>query len=250
MKTKEWFLLALALLLIAGTAGLLLQLRTSRRLGNPGVRTTALPGSQRLEVNLPERVLDYSSEKIETDKITLDVLPQDTSFGHRRYRAPDGFEIEMNAVLMGTDRTSLHKPEICLSGQGWAIKEGFSSPARVPIARPMPYELPVMKLVANKTVTVDGQTRTGTGLYVYWFVADNEYTAHHQKRMWSMAVSLLRTGVLQRWAYLSCLAICEPGQEGPTFERMKSFIADAVPQFQLVPPPPAATAVAQTPLPR
>jgi len=53
--------------------------------------------------------------------------------------------------------------------------------------------------------------------------------------MWWMARDLIRTGVLQRWAYVSYLAICEPGQEDATFERMKTFIAASVPEFQLTP---------------
>ena len=63
--------------------------------------------------------------------------------------------------------------------------------------------------------------------------------------MWWMARELFRTGLLQRWAYISCTAICAPGQEEATTERMKQFIAAAVPEFQLTPKSPGVTA-AQT----
>jgi hypothetical protein len=53
--------------------------------------------------------------------------------------------------------------------------------------------------------------------------------------MWLMTKRLVSTGILQRWAYISCLSICAPGQEDATFERMKTFIAAAVPEFQLFP---------------
>jgi hypothetical protein len=49
--------------------------------------------------------------------------------------------------------------------------------------------------------------------------------------------------VLQRWAYVACISPCAPGQEDATFARMKKFIAAAVPEFQLTPPP-AGPAVA------
>jgi hypothetical protein len=39
--------------------------------------------------------------------------------------------------------------------------------------------------------------------------------------------------VLQRWAYVACFAVCDPGQEDATFERVRKWIAEAVPQFQL-----------------
>jgi hypothetical protein len=53
--------------------------------------------------------------------------------------------------------------------------------------------------------------------------------------MWQMAKHLLRTGELQRWAYVSVFAVCAPGQEDAAFERIKRFIAAAVPEFQLTP---------------
>ena len=55
------------------------------------------------------------------------------------------------------------------------------------------------------------------------------------QRMWRMAKELVRTGVLQRWAYISYFAVCAPGNEAATFERIKKQIVDAVPQFQIAP---------------
>jgi hypothetical protein len=49
-----------------------------------------------------------------------------------------------------------------------------------------------------------------------------------------MARTLLTTGVLERWAYITFFAPCQPGQENETYERMKKLIAAAVPDFQLI----------------
>src|SRR5712671_4115178 len=107
MNRKNTIILATALLLIGGTAGLLANLRTHQKLGLPAVRTTALAGSNRLEVELPSDVMDYDSEPVPEQQIVLDYLPKDTSFGQRIYNAPDGFRTRVTVVLMGTDRTSL-----------------------------------------------------------------------------------------------------------------------------------------------
>ena len=48
-------------------------------------------------------------------------------------------------------------------------------------------------------------------------------------------VELVETGELQRWAYITCFSVCEPGQEDATYARMEKFIQSSVPQFQLVP---------------
>ena len=236
MNKQKWIILVVALGLIGGAAGLLTRLQANQKLGRPAVKTSPIPGSQRLQVELPERVLDCTSQAIEVDKATLGWLPQDTSFGQRLYRAPDGFETAINVVLMGSDRTSLHKTEFCLEGQGWRIDRGASSEATVRMDRPYPYELPVTKFIATKEVTIDGQPVVARGIYVLWFVADHdEYTARHWQRMWWMARDLLSTGVLQRWASIGYFAYCAPGQEDATFERMKKFIVASAPEFQLVP---------------
>jgi hypothetical protein len=236
MNKKQWILLVAGLVLIGGSAGVLTRLHAMQRLGPPGVKTSRLEGSDRLRVELPERVLDYSSKELPVEKVVLDFLPRDTSFGQRLYEGPDGFHVLVNAVLMGTDRTSLHKPEFCLGGSGWVIDRAASAEAQVRIERPVPYDLPVIKLIATKQITgKDGQKMTARGLYVYWFVADNAYTAQHWQRMVWMASNMMRTGVLQRWAYISYFASCPPGQEEATFERMKKMIAASVPEYQLTP---------------
>jgi hypothetical protein len=244
MNRQKWILVVVALALMGSAAGLLTRLHTNQRLGQPGVRTRPIPGSQRLQVELPERVQDYTSKPIEVDQKTLAWLPPDTSFGQRVYRAPDGFEATVNVVLMGSDRTSLHKTEFCLEGAGWRIDRNESAVTTIHMDRPYPYDLPVMKFVATGDFSAGGRTVRARGVYVFWFVADtDEYTARHWQRMWWMARDLVRTGVLQRWASIAYFAQCAPGQEDATFERVKSFIAASAPEFQLVPgPAPAARA--------
>jgi hypothetical protein len=231
MNRQKWLILLAALVMLAAAAALLTLLHTHQKLGRPGVKTRPLPDSIRLQVELPERVLDYTSDPLEVEKFVLDALPPDTSFGMRLYKAPDDFYIRMTAVLMGTDRTSLHKPELCLGGSGLSIDQAASSEENIPIQGPRPYDLPVMKLVTTRQ-TAPGQDAQRV-LFIYWFVADGEHTARHSQRMWWMLRDLVRDGVLQRWAYIATLSICAPGEEQATFERMKKFIAAAVAQFQL-----------------
>ena len=239
MNRQKWIFAAVGLFLIAATAGALAHLKANQKLGQPGVKTRPLAESRNLEVLLPEQVLDYTSEPVAEDKIVLDKLPKDTSYGQRRYTAPDGSWAVVNVVLMGSDRTSIHKPQFCLEGAGWRIDSAASSRETVRVNRPFSYDLPVMRLVSTKEVQVNGQTVRARGVYVYWYVADNAISGEPAgfERMWWMARELLRTGELQRWAYVSCFSVCWPGQEEATFERMKKLIAASVPEFQLTPRP-------------
>jgi hypothetical protein len=237
MNTRKGILLVVALLMIGSAAGFLVRLKANQRLGQPGVRTDSLARSKNLEVILPELVLDYTSESIEQEKLVVSILPKDTSYGQRRYQAPDKFWTLVNVVLMGSDRTSLHKPQFCIEGAGWHIDAAATREETVPIERPFRYDLPVMKIFATRQAEVNGQVQTLRAVYVYWFVAEDAYTAQHWQRMWWMARELLHTGVLQRWAYVTYFTWCRPGEEEATFERMKKLIAASVPEFQLTPKP-------------
>jgi hypothetical protein len=79
----------------------------------------------------------------------------------------------------------------------------------------------------------DGRSAKLYGVYVFWFVANGEETPDNQQRMIWLGRDLLRSGVLQRWAYLSYFAVCAPGQEDVAFERIKNLIANSVPEYQL-----------------
>lgn len=252
MSKQKIILLAVTLALIGSAAGVLNHLRANQRLGEPGVKTTAPKGKVlNVEVLLPEKVLDYTSTLIPQHEVVTNVLPADTSYGQREYIQPDGHwllsRITMNVVLMGMDRTSIHKPQFCLIGQGWRIDDAQTAELKIPIARPQPYELPVIKLVSTREFTEgNGKSVVLRGIYVYWFVADGVLSGDMSggERMWGMAKHMLQTGVLQRWAYVSCFAVCLPGQEDATYERMKAFITASVPEFQLTPKPGTAVAAA------
>ena len=75
--------------------------------------------------------------------------------------------------------------------------------------------------------------KVGKGVYVFWFVADDEQTTGNVQFQCYLVRDLLLKGVLQRWAYISYFSVCLPGQEEATFERMKKLIAASVPEFQL-----------------
>jgi len=234
-KAKTLFVAALCIIGVG--AALLARIGGHQSLGKPGVNWTPIPSQIPVTINLPAKVGEFDSEAVPMLQLVLDVLPKDTSFAQRRYSAPDGFWAQMNVVLMGTDRTSIHKPQFCLEGAGWRIDPNSSRQEFVHIDRPHPYDLPVMKFISNRTIEKDGRSYSARGIYVFWFVADNEYTSSHWKRMWWMARDVLTTGVLPRWAYVSYLSVCEPGQEDATFERMKKLISASVPEFQLTPRP-------------
>lgn len=234
MKKNQLSVLIIALLLMGGTVGVLVWLKAHQKLGNPGIKATSIPGSVRMNISLPENVPGFTSTNMPEPQVVLNYLPKDTSYVGRLYTTPDGLQINSTVILMGADRTSIHKPDYCLPGQGWQILD--KTVENVPVAGAKPYNLPVAKwVVANSFQGKDGQKVEVHGLYVFWFVAENEQTPSHYQYLRRLALDLLRTGTLQRWAYISYFALCEPGQEDATFVHMKDLIGSSVPEFQLPP---------------
>ena len=231
MTRRKVILSAVALAMIAGTAVLLGAV--PQKLGRPGIKATEIPDSPRMEIYLPERILDFSSTNQELDAKSLEMLPADTSTAQRVYLKPGIIPFVASVVLMGTDRTSIHKAEYCLQGQGLKIDEATTDTVHIEL--PQPYELPVIKIVGSATQKVDDKIITKKCIYVYWYVADGALSNDRSgaERMWSSTRKLAFSGVLQRWAYVRFYAFCEPEQAGPAYEQIKRMIAASVPQFQL-----------------
>ena len=130
MKSRKIIVFVCVLALVAGGAGALTWLKKNQRLGAPGIKATPIPGSIMMSFDLPAQVLDYTSTNEAQSQTVLDTLPKDTSYAQRLYVDTNGFWVNANVILMGMDRTSIHKPDFCLPGQGWNIdkKETVSIP--------------------------------------------------------------------------------------------------------------------------
>jgi hypothetical protein len=242
MTRKALSIFLVVLTMLGLTYTFLVRVASVQKLGNPGLKLCATPllyPNQELartnSVFLPDKVLNYQSKLLPLTKAEVEWLPQDTTYGRRRYWSADNFYVDVHAVLMGQDRTSIHKPQYCLTGQGFKIRK--TEVTNIPIEKPHPYELKVMKMTVSKSMTrSDGSSQEVGGVYVYWFASDKQLTPFHLERMWLMARDLVITGVLKRWSYVSLLSTCEPGKETEIYSRMKELIPDLIPEFQLTPP--------------
>ena len=96
-----------------------------------------------------------------------------------------------------------------------------------------PFRMALAEPVKSAEVKLpDGRVASQGAVYVYWFVSENRLSNDHLQRMWWLALDLIRTGELQRWAYMGCLGACVPGQEDAVYQRLEQMIQSLVPQFQ------------------
>ncbi len=231
---QKVFLFVLTLALLAGTAGALTWLKTHQRLGATGLVATPIPNSAMMLIALPERVLNFTSTNVPESSVVLNYLPKDTSYASRRYSAADGSWAQASVVLMGADRTSIHRPDYCLPGQGWQIRD--QTEVKLNILGRHSYELPVMRwIVSNTYLASDGSKQEVSGIYVFWFVTEHQTTDSFPAMLKSMLFHQLTSGELQRWAYVSFFTVCRPGGESAAFAGLEPLIVAAVPEFQLPP---------------
>lgn len=215
--------------------------KNEQRLGEVGVKFVPIEGSANVKVVFPDQVPPYEYIEGTVSDVVLETLPPDTSYGKGQYQRKHPRTgqlteiIDLNVVLMGTDRTSIHKPEICLSGGGWKLQE--PKLVTTSILGETPYDLEMMSIVADKDIvnSKTGDITPVRAVMLYWFVADDQVTALHGERMWSMAKNLLTAGELQRWAYVTAINYCAAGQETIALESLQRFLGIVVPQFQETP---------------
>lgn len=248
MNRRLHWLSAVALGIIALTALQLWSMKHRHRLGAPGLRLSGEPilsEDGRLartnSVYLPSMAGEWTGSNLPITNLELDYLPADTTYARKGYRMGDGedrWTLQVSVVMMGTDRTSIHRPEYCLTGQGWAVERRQYTTVTVPGL--VPRSLPVRRFDAVQPGSINGKPALIKGVYVFWFVADGLVTADYRQRMLWMARDLLMAGKLQRWAYVSCFTTCVPGREEEAFAKISSWIAAAAPEFHTLHSTPAS----------
>jgi hypothetical protein len=239
MNSAIYKLAATSLLLMGLAAGFLVVRGQNQRLGEPGLllKFDPLADAESLKgrsnvVNFPSRVMGYESRPGSISESELVNLPGDTGFGRALYRdIIDGFEAQVSAVLMGTDRTSIHRPQQCLPWQGWTIANQQEVPVRFE-HNGQEHTLYVQRIDAKTQRVHDGVPTDIHAVYVYWYIADAMVASTHAARHLQTMQALLTEGVLPRWAYVSYFAVCAPQKQDETFDRLTRLIAVTAPRFQ------------------
>ena len=188
-------------------------------------------------MKLPSAVGRFIGEAGEISKIERETLPSDTEMARMNYHTAGFSARERNLatvtiVLSGAERRSIHRPEVCLSGQGWKVLDAQT--IRVPVSSGG--EISVRDLLIEKPVTLDdGGRRALRAHYVYWFVGSDVTTPSHWTRIWLSARDGIFRNVNHRWAYPAVMALVtdnfqphEVGQKKRNSEETLSMITNLV----------------------
>lgn len=160
------------------------------------------------------------------------LLPSDTVLLKKRYTNQVGQVIYASIVVSGRERASIHRPEVCLAGQGTEIAN--QQTIEVPMPGRDALEVKVLDLLHRK-VGPGASPAVAASYYAYWFVGHGRETPEHWKRMWWMATDRVLHNIAHRWAYIS-VAASRPDDSGSHLDQARIFIRDLYPQMWLAEP--------------
>ena len=151
---------------------------------------------------LVEKVGDWTGSELrgltESEK---ELLPPDTEGARRFYKNEAGDEAYCSVILAGREVTSIHRPELCLPGQGWKIQGENVQHIAVPGAPGG--TLGVMRMNMTRAVPLaDGQTAQYRAIFAYWFIGKDCVTPLHWQRIFWTARDRVLHNTNHRWAYV------------------------------------------------
>jgi len=175
--------------------------------------------------------IDWIGRRAEVTQVERDILPPDTGYSRRNYVAlhQPGRQVLLSIVLSGRDRSSIHRPELCVAGQGWTITgrstEAFDYPGR----EGQSFAATVLHIehkAGDKKIPA---------LLAYWFASGDRVVATHWERMLFSAWDRLRHGRADRWAYVLLQTDALDG-EAAALARMHEIVDGTIAHFQKPPP--------------
>ena len=153
----------------------------------------------------PTRVGEWRGEVKQPGALEKQQLDKNTDFRKMYYKRESAShmfeqdEVDATMVLSGDDmNNSIHRPERCLSAQGF--KGIAPSTIEIDVGAAKPLEVTRLHFIQKLN---DGSGREIPAIMYYWFVGADFITNNHYARtIYDMKYRLL-TGTNQRWAYIS-----------------------------------------------
>jgi exosortase len=193
----------------------------------------ALNPSGLAPVELPEFLgTEWIGRSTDVTEIERELLPVDTGFSRKIYVsvADPSKQAFFSIVLSGHDRTSIHRPELCLVGQGWTILGSFAHRFEFP-GRTAGFPSTVLRV--EKVVSSPSGKVAVPQLVAYYFVGGDVVVASHWDRLVLDAWNRVVHGRADRWAYV-LIQTGEPDGEADALQRIQEILDGTLPAFQRV----------------
>lgn len=228
-----WRVAAVMVALAVGEMFFLHGLANRPAVGQPGVRLAA---DGKNPVELPAFLgTEWIGRRAEVAAVEREILPADTGFARKNYVAVNNAaqQVFLSVVLSGRDRSSIHRPELCLVGQGWTVEATKQVQVSLPERGGGRREFPATLLRVRREIATPRGRTVVTQLVAYWFVGGDEVVATHAGRLLRDAWNRVAHGRADRWAYVLAQTDAADG-EAAALARMQTVLDGALPAVQQV----------------
>lgn len=183
---------------------------------------------------------EWIGKRAEVTAIEREMLPADTGFSRKSYVAvaEPTQRVFLSIVLSGRDRTSIHRPELCLVGEGLTITGATEHRFRFPGRADPGVAFPVTVLHLQREVRTPRGPVILPEIVAYWFVGGDRVVATHWQRLAADAWNRVVHARADRWAYVLVQTDARDG-EAAALARMQAVLNETLPVFAQ---PPAARA--------
>jgi exosortase len=173
---------------------------------------------------------DWIGRRTEVTAVERELLPPDTGFSRKTYvsLADPATQAFVSIVLSGRDRTSIHRPELCLVGQGWTILGSYGHTFDYP-GHSSGFPATVLR-VEKEVVTPKGSVKVPQ-IVAYYFVGGDVVVASHWERIARDAWNRVLRGRADRWAYVLVQTGASDG-DGAALARIQLILNSTLPAFQ------------------
>lgn len=151
------------------------------------------------------------------------LLPPNTGLLRKEYADNSGKVITVTMVITGNEITGIHRPQICLVGQGYQIVNQRT--VMVPLSGRKPLAVKILDLVL-KRIGKEGTVADLSGTYAYWYAGGARETSDNFTRSFYMFVDRILNGQISRWAYISVVT----SGSGMTEKEIVAFVGNLYPE--------------------
>jgi EpsI family protein len=141
-------------------------------------------------------------------------LPKDTRIVKRVYRAPDGLTYSVSVVIGGRQRNSIHRAELCLPAQGFAMQGAGTIQLHVLPGQP-PFS--ARRIRAQHT---GGQVIN----LIYWFESGSHRCSSHAERILTDVWDRSIHNRINRWVMIA-VNVSTDMKTPESVERLESFLS-------------------------
>ena len=156
----------------------------------------------------------------------INLLPDSTPIFRRVYRRAGHPDIMATVVFSGIERRSIHRPQVCLVGQGNRILDEYTRPTRASLADPdATAPLRVLEIAHADLDPATGKAVSQSlGIYAYWLFNPERETVHHLSRFARMMFDNCFRAYRPRWGYASISIARDPARPDEWQDALDEFI--------------------------